>query len=65
MTQAQAAETLAITSRQVRRLLKRYKEDGASGVVHKLRGLPANNQADEKLLDQALETIGLRVKNGW
>jgi len=57
MTQAQAAGVLAITTRQVRRLLKRYQDGGASGVVHKLRGLPGNHQADTKLLDQALDTI--------
>lgn len=63
MTQAQAAETLAITTRQVRRLLKRYKDHGAFGVIHKLRGLPANNQADSKLLDSALETIRLKYSD--
>lgn len=60
MTQAQAAGVLAITTRQVRRLLKRYKDKGASGVIHKLRGLPGNHQANEKMLDQALETIRLK-----
>lgn len=60
VTQAQAAETLAITTRQVRRLLKRYKDHGASGVIHKLRGFPGNHQADERLLDQALETIRIK-----
>lgn len=63
MTQDQAAEVLAITVRQVRRLLKRYKDDGASGVIHKLRGLPANNQADTKLLDLALTTIRLKYQD--
>jgi len=57
VTQAQAAEILAITTRQVRRLLKRYKDKGASGVIHKLRGLPGNHQANADLLDQALATI--------
>jgi len=60
MTQTQAAEALAITARQVRRLLKRYKACGARGVIHKLRGLPANNLADSRLLDSALETIRLK-----
>lgn len=57
MTQAQAAEVLAITDRQVRRLLKRYQDHGASGVIHKLRGLPGNHQADTRLLDEALDIV--------
>lgn len=60
LTQNEAAKLLAITGRQVRRLLKRYKSDGASGVIHKLRGVISNNQADSKLLDSALGII--RVK---
>ena len=60
MTQSEAAGLLSITDRQVRRLLKRYKNSGASGVIHKLRGLPGNHQAKTDLLDQALETIRLR-----
>lgn len=60
MTQAQAAEALAITARQVRRLLKRYKDLGALGVIHKLRGTVSNNQANIKVLDSALETIRLK-----
>ena len=63
MTQAQAAGVLAITTRQVGRLFKRYKDDGASGVIHKLRGLPANHQADSKQLDSALETIRLKYSD--
>lgn len=57
LTQAQAAEALNITARQVRRLLRRYRDNGASGVIHKLRGLPGNHQASTDLLDQALMTI--------
>lgn len=57
MTQHEAASLLAITDRQVRRLLKRYKNSGALGLVHKLRGLPGNHQANAELLDQALTTI--------
>lgn len=57
MTQSEAADLLSITSRQIRRLLKRYMDGGALGVIHKLRGLPGNHQAKADLLDQALATI--------
>jgi transposase len=55
--QRAAAQSLGVSVRQIRRLLRRYKTWGASGVIHKLRGLPSNHQADEKILDQALDTI--------
>lgn len=57
MKQGKASELLGVTVRQIRRLLSRYKRDGAKGVIHKLRGLPGNHQAEEKILDSALNTI--------
>lgn len=57
MKQGAAAVALGITVRQVRRLLRRYKDGGAESVIHKLRGLPGNHQADEKVLDAALDTV--------
>lgn len=55
--QGKAAELLGVSVRQVRRLAVRYKREGAKGVIHKLRGLPGNRQADEKVLDTALNII--------
>lgn len=60
MKQGKAAELLGVTVRQVRRLLSRYKRDGSAGVIHKLRGLPGNHHAEEKILDSALDTIRLK-----
>lgn len=57
MKQGAAAQILGVSVRQVRRLLRRYKVGGAVAVIHKLRGLPGNHQADEKILDNALGTI--------
>lgn len=55
--QGKAAELLGVTVRQVRRLEVRYKREGAKGVIHKLRGLPGNHQANEAVLDTALEVV--------
>lgn len=55
--QGKAAELLGVTVRQVRRLVVRYKREGAKGVIHKLRGLPGNHQADEAILDTALDIV--------
>lgn len=55
--QAKAASSLGISVRQVRRLLKRFRKDGASGIVHGLRGTRSNNLSDPKVLETALATI--------
>lgn len=55
--QKRAARMLGISVRQVRRLLKRYRREGARGLAHKLRGVPSNNKADMSVLDAALVTI--------
>jgi len=42
-TVASAAVVLAITARQVNRLLNRFREDGGSGLIHKGRGQSSNH----------------------
>lgn len=44
MTLVQAAKELGLSYRQVRRLFKRYQQDGDRGLIHGLRGKPSNNQ---------------------
>jgi len=46
LTGAQASELLGISLRQIRRLIARYRELGASGVVHGNRGREPNNRLD-------------------
>ena len=41
-SQAEAARLLGLSTRQVRRLLARLKDEGDAGVIHKLRGRPSN-----------------------
>lgn len=57
MKQNRAAKLLGISVRQVRRLTKRYKKDGANGIVHHLRGIPSNHRIAEDIVDQAIATI--------
>ena len=47
MTGPEAAQQLGLSLRQVRRLLAKYREQGASGLVHGNRGRPAHNRVDE------------------
>jgi transposase len=46
--QGQAARELGVTSRQIRRLLRRLKKDGDKAVMHKLRGRPSNRRTGGK-----------------
>jgi len=42
ITQKAAAETLGISERQVRRLIRRYRQDGDAGLMSQQRGLPTS-----------------------
>jgi len=55
LTGKQAAERLRLSERQVRRLIARYREQGAPGLVHGNRGRAANNRIPEEIRAQVLE----------
>jgi len=52
-----AANMLSLTRRQVFRLLKRYRQDGAAAIRHKARGKPPNNRIHHAKRDYALSLI--------
>ena len=52
-----AANMLDLTRRQVFRLLKRYRQDGASAIRHQARGKPPNNRIHHAKRDYALSLI--------
>jgi len=53
-----AARELNVSPRQLRRLLRRYKEQGASGLVHQLRGRASNRQLDASIALHVQRLIG-------
>ena len=55
--QGQAARELGITSRQVRRLLQRLKEDGDKAVIHKLRGRLSNRRTSVKTREKIVRIL--------
>lgn len=57
LTVANGANLLDLTVRQVYRLLKRYRLDGAAAIRHKARGKPPNNQIHKAKRDYALSLI--------
>ena len=48
---------LALTRRQVFRLLKRYRQAGAAAIRHKAHGMPPNNRIHNAKRDNALSLI--------
>jgi transposase len=42
LTVAEAAESIHVTERQMYRLLRRYRQEGDRGLIHRLRGRPSN-----------------------
>ncbi len=55
ITNAQGARALGVSVRQFRRLKRRFREGGARGLVHALRGRPGNR----RLAPQAREQVGV------
>jgi hypothetical protein len=56
-TVASAAVVLAITARQVNRLLIRFREDGGGGLIHKGRGQSSNHSLSVGVCDYVLELV--------
>src|SRR3984957_14090752 len=54
-TQIEAARLLGLTSRQVRRLLRRIQDSGDGAIPHGLRGRPSNRQAGIGLRRRVLQ----------
>ncbi len=52
LTVVEAAELMAVSLRQARRLWKRFQAGGAGGLVHRLRGRVSNRRLPEELRDQ-------------
>src|SRR3989442_1029576 len=55
ITNAQGARALRLSVRQFRRLKRRFREGGARGLLHALRGRPGNR----RLAPQAREQVGV------
>jgi transposase len=60
LSQADAAAQLGLCVRQVKRLLRRYREHGAKGLVSQKRGRPSNHRTDPALLARALAIVANR-----
>jgi len=57
ITQAHAAVVLSTSERQVRRIYRRFREQGPKGVLSGHRGKPAGNRLSTALADRVVEII--------
>ena len=62
MRQKEAARILGLSIRQVKRLLKSYRCDGAQGLVSKRRGCKSNNHLSEGTRKKALGLLQRKYK---
>src|ERR1700728_3782095 len=57
LTARAAAELMAITPRQTYRLLRRYRDGGASAIANQRRGRPSNNRLPDVVRDHAIALV--------
>ena len=57
MGQRTAAEVLGVSIRQVKRLLRVYRREGAAGLISQQRGKPSHHQLDGELVRAALDLL--------
>lgn len=57
LSQKEVAQLLGNSIRQVKRLWKAYRIQGAKGLINARRGKPSNNRLDARIVQQALDLI--------
>lgn len=53
LKQAEAAQRLKLSDRQIRRIVRRIKREGNKGIVHQLRGKHSNRELPKKIKEKA------------
>jgi hypothetical protein len=53
--QEQASEVLSLSSRQIRRIVKRVRQEGDQGVIHKSRGRPSNRRMPDEIREKVIQ----------
>jgi transposase len=55
ISQQQAAEVAGLSTRQMRRLMKRIQQEGDRGILHRKRGQPSNRRLAEQVKQKVLK----------
>jgi len=61
--QVEAAEILFLSGRQIRRIVKRIRDEGERGVIHKSRGRLSNRRIPHKIKDGVLRLYRAQYKD--
>ena len=62
MSQKEAGKILQLSTRQIKRLLRAYRQQGATGLVSKQRGRKSNNRLSEDVKKQALNLLKTKYR---
>ena len=65
LKQKQAAAIMGLSVRQVRRLKKRYQQEGPSGLIHKRRGSKSNRRIPSDEVNRIIEIVKKKVLGFW
>jgi transposase len=60
--QVEAAEILSLSSRHIRRVVKRVQGEGNRGIVHRSRGRPSNRKISDQLKDKVIKLYRVSYK---
>jgi transposase len=63
LKQVEAAEILSLSSRHLRRVVKRVRGEGQRGIVHRLRGRPSNRKIPDQLRDKVIKLYRTTYKD--
>ena len=55
LKQVKAAESLNLSDRQIRRIVKRVRKEGKTGVIHKSRGRASNRAIPKRIKDRVIK----------
>ena len=55
ITQVEVAGLIGLSDRQIRRMIKRIREEGDEGICHRSRGKASNHRIPKKVKERALK----------
>jgi len=62
LTQGEASKIISLSERQIRRIVKRIREEGDRGIQHRFRGRESNRKLPKKLTDRIVELYRQKYK---
>jgi len=63
LSMSQAAESLELSTRQIRRVVRRVKTEGDQGIVHKLRGRESNRKYPDEIKQRIVKLYAAEFSN--